>query len=93
MIYFAPYFKISNQVHSIIRNNHTLEESAPILESTTTHTSFSWLFYGIMICHLAIYSVFSTVMFITQVSFHAKISDPAVGGTYMTLLNTAANLG
>uniref|UniRef100_A0A3Q0KI05 Solute carrier family 33 (Acetyl-CoA transporter, putative) n=1 Tax=Schistosoma mansoni TaxID=6183 RepID=A0A3Q0KI05_SCHMA len=92
LIYFAPYFKISNQIHSIIRNNHTLEESAPILESTTTHASFSWLFYGIMICHLAIYTVFSTVMFITQVSFHAKISDPAVGGTYMTLLNTAANL-
>ncbi|CAH8440908.1 unnamed protein product [Schistosoma rodhaini] len=92
LIYFAPYFKISNQIHSIIRNNHTLGESAPILESTTTHASFSWLFYGIMICHLAIYTVFSTVMFITQVSFHAKISDPAVGGTYMTLLNTAANL-
>jgi PAT family acetyl-CoA transporter-like MFS transporter 1 len=26
-------------------------------------------------------------------AFHAKISDPAIGGTYMTLLNTLANLG
>ena len=26
-------------------------------------------------------------------SFFAKISDPAIGGTYMTLLNTVTNLG
>ena len=26
-------------------------------------------------------------------AFTAKISDPAVGGTYMTLLNTITNLG
>lgn len=25
--------------------------------------------------------------------FHAQISDPAMGGTYMTLLNTLSNLG
>lgn len=32
-------------------------------------------------------------MFVAQMAFHAKISDPAIGGTYMTLLNTLANLG
>lgn len=32
-------------------------------------------------------------MFVSQMAFFAKISDPAVGGTYMTLLNTLANLG
>jgi len=32
-------------------------------------------------------------MFVSQMAFHAKISDPAIGGTYMTLLNTLANLG
>ena len=26
-------------------------------------------------------------------AFHAKKSDPAIGGTYMTLLNTVTNLG
>lgn len=26
-------------------------------------------------------------------AFHAKISDPSIGGTYMTLLNTITNLG
>jgi PAT family acetyl-CoA transporter-like MFS transporter 1 len=32
-------------------------------------------------------------MFVSVMSFFAKISDPAVGGTYMTLLNTICNLG
>lgn len=32
-------------------------------------------------------------MFVSQMAFHAQISDPAIGGTYMTLLNTVANLG
>lgn len=26
-------------------------------------------------------------------AFHARVADPSIGGTYMTLLNTAANLG
>merc|ERR1712185_179667 len=30
-------------------------------------------------------------MFLSQMSFFSKVSDPAVGGTYMTLLNTFAN--
>ena len=32
-------------------------------------------------------------MFVTCMSFHAQISDTAMGGTYMTLLNTLTNLG
>ncbi len=32
-------------------------------------------------------------MFVATMSFNAQISDPAIGGTYMTLLNTLANLG
>lgn len=32
-------------------------------------------------------------MFVTQMAFHARISDPAIGGTYMTLVNTICNLG
>lgn len=32
-------------------------------------------------------------MFVTLMSLHAQISDPSMGGTYMTLLNTLANLG
>lgn len=32
-------------------------------------------------------------MFVAQMAFFAKVSDPAIGGTYMTLLNTLANIG
>jgi len=37
---------------------------------------------------IASYSLFVGVM-----AFFAQISDPTVGGTYMTLLNTVTNLG
>jgi PAT family acetyl-CoA transporter-like MFS transporter 1 len=42
----------------------------------------------IMSQQVALYSMFVAVM-----AFFARISDPAVGGTYMTLLNTLSNLG
>ena len=32
-------------------------------------------------------------MFVAFMAFHARISDPRVGGTYLTLLNTVTNLG
>ena len=31
-------------------------------------------------------------MFVSGMAFHAKISDPVIGGTYMTLLNTIMNM-
>jgi len=41
-----------------------------------------------------IFSTFtSTVMFVAGSAFHAKIADPLIGGTYMTLLATVSNLG
>lgn len=41
-----------------------------------------------------IFSTFtSTVMFVAVSAFHAKIADPEIGGTYMTLLATVSNLG
>ncbi|KAF8538159.1 acetyl-coenzyme A transporter 1-domain-containing protein [Trichophaea hybrida] len=41
-----------------------------------------------------IFSTFtSTVMFVAISAFHAKIADPEIGGTYMTLLATVSNLG
>jgi PAT family acetyl-CoA transporter-like MFS transporter 1 len=49
-----------------------------------------------IVLFLAAYAVFkacSTGSFIAQMAFHNKIADPAIGGTYMTLLNTIANLG
>ncbi|VDM03679.1 unnamed protein product [Schistocephalus solidus] len=53
---------------------------------------FSATFYILILCKMVIYSVFSHVMFVCQMAYHARVSDPSIGGTYMTLLNTAANL-
>lgn len=35
----------------------------------------------------------STIQFVGVTAYHTRIADPVVGGTYMTLLNTASNLG
>jgi PAT family acetyl-CoA transporter-like MFS transporter 1 len=36
---------------------------------------------------------FGTMIFVSAMTFFSKISDPAIGGSYMTLLNTIANWG
>ncbi|RPD58451.1 MFS general substrate transporter [Lentinus tigrinus ALCF2SS1-6] len=49
-------------------------------------------FVGLVI--LTIFQSFaSTIQFGGMSAFHTRISDPVVGGTYMTLLNTFTNLG
>ncbi|XP_041378561.1 acetyl-coenzyme A transporter 1-like [Gigantopelta aegis] len=54
---------------------------------------FPWYFYAVILCIYAIHQVFVYSMFVATMAFAAKISDPAIGGTYMTLLNTLSNLG
>jgi len=44
------------------------------------------LLYGLH--QVAVYSMFVSIM-----AFFAKVSDPVIGGTYMTFLNTLSNLG
>ena len=47
----------------------------------------SWYLLTVIASH--IFSTFSsTVMFVAISAFHAKIADPVIGGTYMTLLAT-----
>ena len=47
------------------------------------------LWYLLTVIASHIFSTFtSTVMFVAISAFHAKIADPAIGGTYMTLLAT-----
>lgn len=46
-----------------------------------------WYLLTVIASH--IFSTFtSTVMFVAISAFHARIADPAIGGTYMTLLAT-----
>ncbi|KAF4525583.1 hypothetical protein B566_EDAN010442 [Ephemera danica] len=47
------------------------------------------LYFGLLAAFMV--SVYS--MFVAVMAFFAQVSDPAVGGTYMTLLNTLSNLG
>ena len=51
-----------------------------------------WCFAVVFLAQLA-YSLFSNAMFVSQCAFFAEISDEKIGGTYMTLVNTLANLG
>jgi len=47
------------------------------------------LWYMLVVITEHVYSTFmSTVMFVAASAFHARIADPAIGGTYMTLLAT-----
>ncbi|SMN19122.1 similar to Saccharomyces cerevisiae YBR220C Putative protein of unknown function [Maudiozyma saulgeensis] len=49
-------------------------------------------FLMIIIQHL-LGSFMNTVQFVGISSFHTRIADPILGGTYMTLLNTVSNFG
>merc|ERR1740121_1337039 len=50
-------------------------------------------FYTLLVLLSGAGVVASQFMFVAQMAFFARVSDPAMGGTYMTLLNTLANLG
>ena len=52
----------------------------------------AWYLIFVILSH--VYSTFtSTIMFVAASAFHARIADPSIGGTYMTLLATVSNLG
>merc|ERR1719245_72147 len=55
--------------------------------------TFPLSYYCLLIAVYGIYQVTLYSMFVAIMAFFAKISDPAVGGTYMTMLNTLTNLG
>lgn len=50
-------------------------------------------YFGFVILQHLLTSFMSTVQFVSICAFHTQIADPAIGGTYMTLLNTLSNLG
>jgi PAT family acetyl-CoA transporter-like MFS transporter 1 len=55
--------------------------------------TFPWYFYALAVLLYSIHQIFLYNMFVSQMAFFAKVSDPKIGGTYMTLLNTLSNLG
>ncbi|CAF1580397.1 unnamed protein product [Rotaria sp. Silwood1] len=55
--------------------------------------TFPWYYYTLAIIIFSIQQIFVYSMFVSQMAFFAQVSDPKIGGTYMTLLNTLTNLG
>ncbi|CAF1293845.1 unnamed protein product [Rotaria sordida] len=55
--------------------------------------TFPWYYYALAILIISIQQIFVYSMFVSQMAFFAQVSDPKIGGTYMTLLNTLTNLG
>ncbi|CAB3221904.1 unnamed protein product [Arctia plantaginis] len=53
--------------------------------------TYSYLF--LLLCLYVFHQTCLYCMFVAVMAFFAKVSDPTVGGTYMTFLNTMSNLG
>jgi PAT family acetyl-CoA transporter-like MFS transporter 1 len=53
----------------------------------------AWYVYVPLFAVMILHEIAGTLTFVSRISFYARISDPAIGGTYMTLLNTISNLG
>jgi MFS transporter, PAT family, solute carrier family 33 (acetyl-CoA transportor), member 1 len=52
-----------------------------------------FVYWSLIFFSTALQTTVSSLQFNAQMTFFAKRVDPAIGGSYMTLLNTAANLG
>ena len=55
--------------------------------------SFPSYFYVLLSTVFILHQITWFTMRVALVAFHARISDPLVGGTFITLLNTFWNLG
>ena len=51
------------------------------------------LFWPAVISMLLVHQLCVNLMFVSQMAFFARVSDPVIGGSYMTFLNTVTNLG
>jgi PAT family acetyl-CoA transporter-like MFS transporter 1 len=50
-------------------------------------------FYASLVTAQVLHEGAGILVYVSIMSFFSQIADPAIGGTYMTLLNTLANLG
>ncbi|CAG0922692.1 unnamed protein product [Notodromas monacha] len=55
--------------------------------------TFAWYYYALLLAVYMMHQVTLYSMYVALMAFFAKVSDPKVGGTYMTLMNTLTNLG
>ncbi|KAL5495648.1 hypothetical protein ACEPAI_1111 [Sanghuangporus weigelae] len=55
------------------------------------HIGYSY--FAFLVAMTVLQGFSNTIQFVGISAFHTRISDPLIGGTYMTLLNTFTNLG
>ena len=55
--------------------------------------AWAWGSTMVLFVCFALHAAVGQLMFVAQMAFFARVSDPLIGGSYMTLLNTLANLG
>lgn len=55
--------------------------------------TFPYFYFVVILAFYSLHQVALYSMFVSTMAFNAKISDPRIGGSYMTLLNTVSNLG
>jgi len=67
--------------------------ATPLILRGREHSDIPIYYYIMILVIYSFYQIFLYAMFCAAMAFFAKISDPRVGGTYMTLLNTLCNLG
>lgn len=67
--------------------------TALLVYATPPMEPFPWRYWTSMAAVAVVSSVSTEWMFVSQIALFAKVSDPALGGTYMSFLNTMANLG
>ncbi|XP_018591628.2 acetyl-coenzyme A transporter 1 isoform X2 [Scleropages formosus] len=61
--------------------------------SVRQEKDFPLYYYAVVLFSYAVHQVALYSMYVASMAFNAKVSDPVIGGTYMTLLNTVTNLG
>jgi hypothetical protein len=59
----------------------------------TPYILSQWYFYPILIGLFILNESLIYLMLVSRVGFYARISDPCIGGTYITLLSMLGNLG
>ena len=58
--------------------------------SDDSYPLYYFIFYALV---NSVYALVFAAMALVKTAFFTHISDPQIGGTYMTLLNTVANIG
>lgn len=64
----------------------------PVLVPNPKEGLTAFYYVLLLVCY-SVHQICVYSMFVSIMAFFARISDPIVGGTYMTLLNTVTNLG